>query len=74
MSEYKTVGYFLFLTFFIIGVAINILNKIVKDRENGEKLIERLFIGYGKTLVFIIGCEFFIVILIGIIFLFDSFI
>ena len=71
MSEYKIEGYVLFLTFFIIGVATNILNKIVKDRENGEKIREKLFIGHGKALVFIVGCEFFIVILIGILFLFD---
>ncbi|MFH2012864.1 MAG: hypothetical protein ABIJ37_09235 [Pseudomonadota bacterium] len=66
ISGYKYMGYFLFLMLFIAGITISIWNRKVRDPEKEQKLIEKLFTGYWKIILFIICFQFILIILIGI--------
>lgn len=66
MSEYKNLGYFLFLVFFTCGIAITFWYRKIAGSRNEQNLIEKIFTGYGKAFAFTIGCQFFLIILIGI--------
>ena len=65
MSEYKYAGYFLYLIFFVCGISITFWNRKIAGSRKDQKLIEKMFTGYGKALVFTIGCQFVLIVLIG---------
>jgi type II secretory pathway component PulF len=66
MSEYKNMGYFLLLAFFICGIAITIWNRKIAGSQKEQKLIAKMFTGYGKAFVFTVVCQFVLIFLIGI--------
>ena len=68
MSEYRIFGYFIFLTFFAAGVAITIWNTKAVNQKKEEILLERISTGWGKAMAFIVGLQFLLIILVGILF------
>jgi hypothetical protein len=67
MSEYKIFGYFIFLLFFTVGIAITIWNRKIKEPKK-EILMERIATGYGKAMAFSVGLQFLLIIIVGILF------
>jgi hypothetical protein len=70
ISEYRNYLYLSFLLFFICGLTMTLWNTKIAGTQREQRLIEKIFTGYGKAFAFVIGCEFVLIILAGIFLLF----